>query len=393
MTTAAVHGKALMGAPGRIGTGAPPTLTMMAVARKYGISPFAQLREAVSLRFGPGRIGFDEYYSIGLFDPGIAPGAKREYVGRLASREINDRLSPPGLTATRAFLRDRVMYASLLDRLGLATTRTQAVAVRGRGFGTIPTLTSAAELREFLRSRAEFPIFAIPCYGGGSVLIEGIDGDRLVMGNGRRVSLDGFCREILADRPDGFILQSALTQHLDLTRIIGAAPGILRVVTLRDDDAPKALYTLWRIPAPAATGRDFGPDGRMIAAVGADGRVGRCHRGAGIDGHWIAAHPATGQRFHGQRIPFHDDLCRLACQAHALFPEFGIVGWDLAVTPEGPVIVRAEDDPRHGLWQSANGRGFANAGFVPLLAAAADRSRALRDRQRTRERGFRPGPG
>jgi hypothetical protein len=45
------------------------------------------------------------------------------------------------------------------------------------------------------------------------------------------------------------------------------------------------------------------------------------------------------------------------------------------------------------LWQSANGRGFRNAGFVPLLAAAAEMSRDIRDRQRARGRGFRPGSG
>jgi hypothetical protein len=391
MTTAAIQSKALMATPGH--AEAPPTLTMMAVARKYGLSPYAQMREAVSLRFGPGRIGLTEYYSSGLFDPDIAPGAKREYVGYLSSREINDRLSPPGLTATRAFLRDRVMYGSLLERLGLAAVQTQAVAVRGRGFGTIPTLTSAAELQDFLRKRAEFPIFGTSCFGGGSVLIAGIDGDRLITGTGRRISLEAFCGEILAERPEGFILQSALDQHADLSRVIGAALGVLRVVTVRDDDTPKVLYTVWKIPAPPDTGGDFGPAGGMFAAIDVDGRVGRCHRGAGVDGHWIVAHPATGEKFDGQRIPCNDDLRRLACQAHALFPEFGIVGWDVAITPQGPVIVRANDDPQHMLWQSANGRGFRNAGFVPLLAAAAEMSRDIRDRQRARGRGFRPGSG
>jgi hypothetical protein len=375
MTTAAIPGKAILATP--TSAEAPPTLAMMAVARKYGLSPAAQLREAVSLRFGPGRIALAEYYSGGLFDPAIALTEKRRFVGRVSSREINDRLSPPGLTASRGFLRDRVMYTSLLDRLGLATTRTQAVAVRGRSFGTtIPTLTTPADLGNFLRRRAAFPVFGKPSAGGGSVLIDGVDGDRVVMSNGRRASLDGFCQAVFADFPAGFILQSALDQHPDLTRAIGAAVGALRVVTIRDSDAARVLYMLWKIPAPQSVDDGF-RDGAMLAAVAEDGLVGRCRRGAGLDGHWIAAHPATGAGFEGQRIPFHDDLRRLACQAHALFPEFGIVGWDVAITAQGPVIVRADDDPCHVLWQRANGRGFRNPGFVAGLDAAARRSREI----------------
>ncbi len=376
---------------------APASATMVAVARKYGVSPLRQMREMFALRRGPGRIAPAEYYANGLFDPELSMEQKREYVGRIGSWEINIRLSPEKLTETRAFLRDKVMYCALLERLGLPTTETQAVAVAGRSFGSIPALRSPGEVREFLLSQARYPLFGKPCVGAasvGSVLLHGVARGRLVLGNGRRADPDAFCREIFEDYPEGFILQSALRQHDDMARIIGTAVGTLRIVTVRDEAQPRPLYTVWKIPSPSAMSDNFWQAGSMVAQVGDDGRVGRCRRGTGLDGHWIEAHPATGQRFDGVRIPHWQAALDLASRAHALFPEFGIIGWDMAITPDGPAIIEANDNPFHVLWQLANGRGIRNGDFMPALDAAAARSQAIlarkvakfRERQRARGR-------
>lgn len=395
MTTATLENKALLSAPKD--PDAPASATMVAVARKYRLSPVAQMREMFSLRHGPGKIALAEYYSNGLFDPGLSMQAKREYVGRIGSWAINDWLSPEKLTESRAFLRDKVMYTALLERLGLPTTHTQAVAVARRGFGTIPALHGPAEVRDFLSNHAAFPVFGKPCVGAasvGSVLLTGIEDGQIVMGNGRRAALDTFCTEIFTDYPEGFILQSALVQHPDMSRVIGASVGTLRVVTVRDTDAPRVLYTVWKVPSPQAMSDNFWQAGSMVAEVHADGQVGRCRRGTGLDGHWVDAHPVTGERFDRVRIPHWQELSRVACEAHALFPEFGIVGWDMAMTPDGPTIVEANDNPFHVLWQLANGRGIRNADFMPAFQAAADRSQAMlaglvdkfRERQRARGR-------
>ncbi len=397
MTTMAAGCKVLLAPPKD--PDVPASATMVTVARKYGVSPFRQLREMFALRRGPGRIALAEYYANGLYDPELTMERKREYVGRIGSWEINVDLSPEKLTETRAFLRDKVMYCALLERLGLPTTETRAVAVADRSFGSIPALRTPAELRDFLASEARFPLFGKPCVGAasvGSVLLRGIDGDQLEIGNGRRAGLDAFCREIFEDYPEGFILQSALCLHDDLARVIGeGAVGTLRIVTVRDEQWPRPLYTVWKIPSPSAMSDNFWQSGSMVAQVGNDGRVGRCRRGTGLDGHWVEEHPVTGLRFDAVRIPHWDRAMRVAAEAHALFPEFGIIGWDMAITPDGPVIIEANDNPFHVLWQLANGRGIRNGDFMPVFEAAAARSRQILDgkvakfRERQRARGRR----
>ena len=372
MNTATFESKALLEAPKDAAT--PASTVLVAVARKYGLSPVRQMKEMFALRYGPGKIALPEYFANGLYDPELSMAEKKEFVGRIGSYELNRRMSPNDLTYSRVFVGDKVMYTALLQQLGLPTTRTQAVASKLRNFGTIPALRNPADVRAFLLHDAVFPVFGKPCEGRGSVgsaLLARVEDEQIVMGNGRRASLDAFCAEVFSDYPEGFIFQDALTQHEVMSQITGPAVGTLRVVTVRDGDRPRVLYTVWKVPSPDAMSDNFWQKGSMLARVDAAGKVGRCRIGTGLDGRYINAHPVSGHGFDGVQIPHWDAVQKVACEAHGLFPEFGVVGWDMAVTPDGPAIVECNDNPFHALWQLANGRGILNDDFLPAIDAAS----------------------
>jgi hypothetical protein len=53
-------------------------------------------------------------------------------------------------------------------------------------------------------------------------------------------------------------------------------------------------------------------------------------------------HPDTGIRFEGRTVPFYDDAVALCRRAHfALAPDLFVIGWDVAITPRGPVTLEA----------------------------------------------------
>ena len=378
MTTKTLQNKVLLAAPRD--DSPPSSSVMVGVARAHGLSPLAQLRERIALRFGPGKIAQPEYYSYRLFDPALTMDRKREFVGRIGSWAINDRLNPAKLTGARVFVADKVMYTALLRQLGLATTHTQAVAARVRYFGRIPALRDPAALGIFLKDLAQFPLFGKPCEGRGSVgsvLLSGIADGQIVMGNGGRADLDGFCAEVFADYPEGFIFQTALQQHQTLCDVAGPAIGTIRVVSLRDSDVPRVLYAVWKIPSPRAMSDNFWQSGSMLAQVDGQGQVGKAWTGTGLDGRFIDTHPVSGARFDTVQVPQWDKLCTLASDAHALFPEFGIIGWDMAITADGPVIIEANDNPYHALWQMPEGRGIRHADFNQAFDGAAQKSQDI----------------
>lgn len=361
---------------------APPAAeTMVAVARKYGLGPFKQMREMYALRYGPGKLAFHEYFSSGAYNPKLALAQKQAFLGKSKSQEINLAASPFRLTGARAVLRDKVMFSALIDRLGFPTTRTQAVVHAERGLGDLPVLRNIEDVATFLREGARYPLFAKPCDGSKATepaLIVARGGELLRLGNGRAVDLEGFAKTLVDDCPAGFIFQDAIEQHAYLAAMTGQTVGALRIVTIRDRTGVRPLYTFWKVPSPRAMSDSCLQSGSMVALVDDEtGRVKRCKMGTGLSAEWIKTHPVSGLSFEGYEFPHWPALKKAVCDGHALFPEFGLLGWDVAVGPDGPVLIKCNANPDHVLWQLASGKGFLNKSLLSKLALANARSEEM----------------
>ncbi len=55
----------------------------------------------------------------------------------------------------------------------------------------------------------------------------------------------------------------------------------------------------------------------------------------------VATHPDTGLPFDGFPIPHWRDAIDLACRAQRVMPQLPTLGWDMAITARGPVIIEA----------------------------------------------------
>ena len=56
-------------------------------------------------------------------------------------------------------------------------------------------------------------------------------------------------------------------------------------------------------------------------------------------GDWVSEHPDTGIRFEGERLPEWDAILECCRRAAATLSGIRAVGWDIALTPDGPVII------------------------------------------------------
>lgn len=352
---------------------------VVAVAREHGVHPFRQLREMTQLRLGEGKLAGNEYYASGAFRPDIPMAQKRTYVGIDGSYRINVRAN---ISPIRAFLADKVMYSALLNQLGIPTTVTQAVAHPVRRFGKLRTMRNPDEVMGFLKNEAMFPVFAKPIEGSasvGSVLLKSIKGDVLTLGTGREADAANFAQEIFEDYPEGFLFQNAIVQHDDMVAMTGHTTGTVRVVTTRDAEGIRPLYSVWKVPSPRAMSDNFWQAGSMVALLDDEtGKVTQCNYGTGLSAEWITHHPVSGLPFEGHQIANWDKIQETVCDAHGLFPEVGILGWDVGVGPDGPIIVECNDNPFHVLWQLAAGKGIRTPEFAERFEAA--RAETLRIR-------------
>jgi hypothetical protein len=62
----------------------------------------------------------------------------------------------------------------------------------------------------------------------------------------------------------------------------------------------------------------------------------------------LSRHPDTGSAISGEELPHWREILRLAIRAHNGFKEFAFLGWDIALSADGPVIV--ECNTNWGAW-------------------------------------------
>lgn len=78
---------------------------------------------------------------------------------------------------------------------------------------------------------------------------------------------------------------------------------------------------------------------------------------ANFAGERFLKHPTTGVTILGYQIPQWDKVHELVREANKLAPDMVLIGYDVAITPDGPVLVEGNDNPGSQMMQSAIPRG------------------------------------
>ena len=137
-----------------------------------------------------------------------------------------------------------------------------------------------------------------------------------------------------------YLFQEAVDQHPDLDRLHPGCLNTLRILTgMANDGSFPVLGAVLRV------GRGRAPIDNTHAGglvVGVDREAGRLRRRAHVafqfGGGTFERHPEIGVAFDGFEVPHFAEAVDLARRAHARLPLL-YVGWDVGVTPDGPVMI------------------------------------------------------
>lgn len=147
------------------------------------------------------------------------------------------------------------------------------------------------------------------------------------------------------------VLEEVLRQHEDMAKLHPSSVNTLRIVTDRVGDTVHIAYVVVKI----GTGGGFcdnSGQGGVICRV--DETQGKIISVATDDYfHVFDKHPDTGIVFKGYELPLVKDAIDLAKQAALVVPQITHVGWDVAITPDGPVLIEGNDYPGTDLCQLA----------------------------------------
>ncbi|MBI2255413.1 MAG: hypothetical protein HYU58_12395 [Proteobacteria bacterium] len=140
-------------------------------------------------------------------------------------------------------------------------------------------------------------------------------------------------------------------RHINHPLIADLSPGALatvRVVTLIDEKGGfEVVRAVFRMGTSEKSIVDNFHAGGVAAPVDlATGALGRATDfGLAPSLGWVDIHPATGARITGRVLPQWDEIAALARRAHAAFADRVVIGWDIAITASGMLLVEGNGAP------------------------------------------------
>lgn len=312
------------------------------VQRKFGLDDAWRAR-AIAIA----RARFADPQDVALFriDEAAALGG---YVRRFEDAALNKRINPRGWTPDCA-LADKLRFYARCRDARLPHPETVATVTAGR-------LTPAAD-------PAGRELVAKPADGEG--------GDGVVM-------LGAFAdaADLAARLPPAVkaargvrVIQPRIAIHPALRDLALDALPTVRVVTILDEaGAPEVVSATFRFASDPAAQVDNMKAGGLISPVDLEaGTLGPACLGYGGGDH--LAHPVTGAPLVGRALPDWPAVKALARRAHAeAFADYALIGWDVAMTPEGPLLIEGNGKPGVLMPQRAARRGLGEGRYGVLLA-------------------------
>lgn len=327
------------------------------LAREHGLSRLRMLGEAVLLALY-GRMGVDTYFHYRLFDPKLSADAKRRFLSDAprANARLWSLLTPDRY---RCLYENKLVFNRYFASVGLPLATI---------FGVFDPLVGRSAGGESLRNEAELGNFISRLRHTGFVFkpVEGVRGHLVLVLTGaapdephRFVSLSGerydaaaliaAARNIVAlqvQNPEAnlspFLLEERIRPDPSLAEFIGPTLCTVRILTIVAlDGGPRIVASVFKLqPKP------LGVDHLMYGAVGCwvDPDTGALGPGrTRTDYTYTSVIPGTDRSFVGYRLPLWPEVKSLALQAAVAFPWARAVGWDIAISDRGPVLIEGNE--------------------------------------------------
>jgi hypothetical protein len=254
-----------------------------------------------------------------------------------------------------------------------------------RGLRTLPVLFSVNgdELRGMAGAERAFnaDLFFKPVCGRGGKGAERWDhaGNGLYRNvQGRLLSapeLIDRLRELSRFQP--YLVQERVKNHHALRDLSNGALSTVRILTaLDEEEKPQIIGAVLKMAVSKNITTDNVHAGAIAAPIDIEhGRLGQATY-SGFDPRkgWIDRHPESGAVITGRLLPMWDELCDLALKAHSAFGDWTIVGWDIAILEDGPILVEGNCGADIDLVQRPLRTAFGSSRLGELIAFHLDRT-------------------
>lgn len=160
--------------------------------------------------------------------------------------------------------------------------------------------------------------------------------------NGTNVSIDFLLSELGNVR---WTIEHKIIQHPEYAKFNPCSVNTLRIYTVRDVSTGEIRFlpSIFRVGA-WGNNVDNWARGGLIIRIYEDGSLGEYGFFRPKYGTKATIHPDTGIVFKGQKLPFAKESFEFVKKMHHYLYGIHSIGWDIAVTESGPIVVEANDN-------------------------------------------------
>lgn len=172
--------------------------------------------------------------------------------------------------------------------------------------------------------------------GGAGILLIEPDGDTLTC-NGKQIDADWIWQQYASNLERGFIVEAKIDNHPTLAEIHPQSLNTIRINTVKTADGEWHHIGLFIKFGRGHSHVDNISAGGLFCGLDNDGvaTAGFCRRTNSS----FTSHPDTNCRIKGLKVPYFTEAIELAHKASRTFGFMATIGWDVAITPDGPMII------------------------------------------------------
>lgn len=145
------------------------------------------------------------------------------------------------------------------------------------------------------------------------------------------------------------LCEEFVIQHEAVSKLYPLSVNTYRIVTVLTEGVPHIVYAFIRI----------GNGGRFVDNINAGGMAAPVNIETGVIEHpafdkdsiYYETHPYTNCPIKGYQLPCWDKAVETVLKAATVVPEVGYVGWDVAATKDGVVLIEGNPFPGHDILQ------------------------------------------
>ncbi|MHB1355644.1 MAG: sugar-transfer associated ATP-grasp domain-containing protein [Anaerolineae bacterium] len=153
------------------------------------------------------------------------------------------------------------------------------------------------------------------------------------------------------------IVEEPIVQHEALQELNPSCVNTIRVITVRTETRVDIIGTVLKIGVDGNKVDNMNSGGIASAIDLGTGRLLRPSISLSIGDSQYNVHPDTKVPIPGFQVPLWDSVIDLACCAASVVPSVRTVGWDIAVTPAGAILVEGNDNWGAAFWQKTASKG------------------------------------